>query len=465
MRDTNSGLLTLKHGMSWFCDPRAGAATIEKGAHSNVRRKRRGVKLSGYDKESEWFWKSPLYKRLREIEWRKPANLLSLLFSEHDEVRLHTPVIGWLLDPNGDHGLGLEPLSRFLQQLGVALPANVAPGSVKVWRERYFPKYGRVDLLIEYPGVAFVIENKLLAADQDAQLWRYQQILVEEIGADSGGLFYLTIDGSEPSDGSRRAPEGALGDQLPPAYQCISYRAEILEWLGGLVSEVSDGKPRIQHSLEQYLEIVMEVTGMHSRRDAMEELDQSGLMEHIQQNPEDAAVLARLTRSVRFLHARLLEDLINAVQERLKSELSLESVENVARKDRLGWGVYEAWASGKTAKGTILFRVQSISDPALQNVHLVIGLDAADMFWVGLGHFVDGEHQGNVVSGERFGGIPGHNSNQWWLSWVTISELDPAAFDGADGVGRLAVDQNLAELVERVLGICRQYLAILAKEA
>ena len=48
---------------------------------------------------------------------------------------------------------------------------------------------------------------------------------------------------------------------------------------------------------------------------------------------------------------------------------------------------------------------------------------------------------------------------------MTISELDPAAFDGADGVGRLAVDQNLAELVERVLGICRQYLAILAKEA
>lgn len=104
-----------------------------------------------------------------------------------------------------------------------------------------------------------------------------------------------------------------------------------------------------------------------------------------------------------------------------------------------------------------------VSGPALQNVHLVIGLDAADMFWVGLCRFVEGDRQENVVSGDRFGVIPGHNSNQWWLSWVTISELDPAAFDGIDGVGRLTVDQNLAELVECVLGICRQYLAILAK--
>lgn len=423
------------------------------------------LKLSTCDKDGDWFWKSELCERLRAVQCQEPANLLSLLFSAHDEVRLHTPMIGWLLDPSGDHGLGMEPLTRFLTKLGVPVPDHFASLSVNVWRERYFPGYGRVDLIIEYQGHAIVIENKLYAADQEAQLSRYQQVLDELICPESGSLYYLTIDGSEPSDVSCAAPEGLQGDHRAPDYHCISYRSDILGWLVELISEVSEDNSRVRDSLEQYLEIVMEVTGMHSRRDAMEELNQSGLMGHIQQNPEDAAVLARLTRSVRFLHARLLEDLVNAVQERLKSELSLESVENVARKDRLGWGVYEAWASGKTAKGTILFRVQSISDPALQNVHLVIGLDAADMFWVGLGHFVDGEHQGNVVSGERFGGIPGHNSNQWWLSWVTISELDPAAFDGADGVGRLAVDQNLAELVERVLGICRQYLAILAKEA
>tara|TARA_R100001463_G_scaffold15928_16_gene41406 strand:- start:217 stop:1341 length:1125 start_codon:yes stop_codon:yes gene_type:complete len=374
-------------------------------------------------------------------------------------------MIGWLLDPKGDHGLGIEPLMRFLERLGAPIPDACANQSVSVWRERYFPGYGRVDLIIEYQGHAIVIENKLYAADQEAQLSRYQQVLDELICPESGSLYYLTIDGSEPSDVSCAAPEGLQGDHRAPDYHCISYRSDILGWLVELISEVSEDNSRVRVSLEQYLEIVMEVTGMHSRKDAMEELDQTGLMEHIQQNPEDTAVLARLTRSVHFLHAKLLEGLVNAVQEGLKSELSLEPVENVARKDRLDWGVYEAWARGKTAKGTLLFRVQGISEPALRSVHLVIGLDAADMFWVGLGHFVDGEHQENVVSGDRFGGIPGHNSNQWWLSWVTINELDPAAFDGADGVGRLALDQNSAELVERVLGLCRQYLAILAKEA
>ncbi|WP_050760174.1 PD-(D/E)XK nuclease family protein [Alcanivorax sp. DG881] len=421
--------------------------------------------LSRYDSVSEWFWKSDLCERLRGAKPSKPSNVLSLLFSAHDEVRLHTPMIGWLLDPQGDHGLGMEPLTRFLERLGAPIPDACANQSVSVWRERYFPGYGRVDLIVEYQGRAIVIENKLYAADQEAQLSRYQQVLDELICPEPGSLYYLTIDGSEPSDVSCAAPEGQQGDHRAPDYHCISYCSDILGWLVELISEVSEENSRVRHSLEQYLEIVMEVTGMHSRKDAMEELKQSGLLEHIRRNPGDAAVLAGLTRSVRFLHAKLLEDLVNAVQERLKSESSLVSVENAARKDRLDWSVYEAWAGGKTAKGTLLFKVQSVSDPALQNVHLLIGLDAADMFWVGLGHFVDGEHQDNVVSGDRFGVIPGHNSNQWWLSWVTIKELDPAAFDGADGVGRLAVDQSLAELVERVLGVCRQYLAILDKEA
>jgi len=418
-------------------------------------------KLSTCEKDGDWFWESGLCERLRAVQCQEPANLLSLLFSAHDEVRLHTPMIGWLLDPSGDHGLGMEPLRRFLEKLGVSVPGNVGSRSVSVWRERYFPGYGRVDLIIEYPGAAIVIENKLHAADQEAQLWRYRQILDKEIGLATGGLFYLTIDGSDPSDVSRSAPEGLQGDHQDPAYQCISYRSEIREWLSELTSEVSEKNSRIQHSLEQYLEIVMEVTGMHSRRDAMKELDQSGLMEHMQHNPDDASVLARLTRSVYFLHARLLERLLNDVQGRLNSEPSLEPVLDTARKNKLDWGVYEAWARGKTPQGTLLYRIKGVRDEALQDVHLVIGLDEGDLLWVGLGYFVDGEHQDNLGCGDRFSAIPGHNSNQWWLSWVTIRELDPAAFDGADGVGRLAVDQNLADLAESVAGICRQYLAIL----
>ena len=133
--------------------------------------------MNNHNNEWNQFAASALYKRMSDYRAVQNPNILKTLFSTHDEVRLHTPMIGWLLDPSGDHGLGMEPLRRFLEKLGVSVPGNVDSRSVRVWRERYFPGYGRVDLIIEYPGAAIVIENKLHAADQEAQLWRYQQIL------------------------------------------------------------------------------------------------------------------------------------------------------------------------------------------------------------------------------------------------------------------------------------------------
>ena len=186
--------------------------------------------------------------------------------------------------------------------------------------------------MIKWSGGVIIIENKLYAADQKSQLWRYRRVLDQEVRSASRDLFYLTLDGSAPSALSCSAPnaEGGQGALQASDYRCISYRSEVRDWLVALISDVPEENVRTRQCLEQYLEIVMEVTGMHSREDAMKELDQSGLKEYIQRNPDDAAVLAGLTRSVRFLHAKLLEDLVNAVQERLKSESSLVSVENLS---------------------------------------------------------------------------------------------------------------------------------------
>ena len=101
------------------------------------------------------------------MSYTEKPNLLTLLFAVHDEVRLHTPLLGWLLDPKGDHGLGKEPLSRFLSMLEID---GAGADHAQVWRERSFPEHGRVDLMIRLPGCCLVIENKLYAADQEAQL-------------------------------------------------------------------------------------------------------------------------------------------------------------------------------------------------------------------------------------------------------------------------------------------------------
>ena len=394
------------------------------------------------------------------MSYTEKPNLLTLLFAVHDEVRLHTPLLGWLLDPKGDHGLGKEPLSRFLSMLEID---GAGADHAQVWRERSFPEHGRVDLMIRLPGCCLVIENKLYAADQEAQLWRYQRVLAAEVAPPvTSHLFYLTLDGCEPSPTSVSAPADA-GDAPgleEGSYQCISYETEIHSWLTGLLEWTCAKQKagRIQHILTQYNEVLMEAIGMHSREEALSELKSSGLMDHVVANQGDVTTLARLTRSVFFLHARLLEELIEGVHQVLEKESRLERVKSPERWNELNWGIYEGWARGRTPSGYRFYSIHGVRERKLENLHLVVGLDASDGFWVGLGRFEEGKHAEVPADRNRFADVEGATHNNWWLSWVTIQEVDPAQFDGDRGVGRLATSEGKGVIVDKAIDLCRRYL-------
>tara|TARA_B100000378_G_scaffold71776_1_gene55132 strand:- start:6643 stop:7905 length:1263 start_codon:yes stop_codon:yes gene_type:complete len=416
--------------------------------------------LSDHKEDISWFWSSDLYYRLQAMRDTKEPNLLKLLFAAHDEVRLHTPVLGWLLDPKGDHGLGKGPLVRFLSMLNLDF---AGAGSAQVWRERSFAEYGRVDLMIQLPGSCVVIENKLYAADQEAQLWRYQKVLNAQAGPPATShLFYLTPDGCEPSPFSISAPADS-GDKTAlekDSYRCISYQTEVHAWLEGLLEWASKQteKRRTHHILQQYYEVLMEVIGMHSREEALAELESSGLQEHLARHQGDVSALARLTRSIHFLHAKLLEELVEAVHEKLGEEPRLEPAESPNRWNDFDWPTYEGWAKGRTPDGYRFYRILNTSDAELQDMYLVVGLDAADRFWVGLGRFEEGEHVSVPNDRNRFADIEGATHNEWWLSWVTIQELNPAQLDGDSGVGRLATPEVKGAVVNKVMTLCRRYL-------
>ena len=407
-----------------------------------------------------WFWESDLCQSLRAMSYTEKPNLLTLLFAVHDEVRLHTPLLGWLLDPKGDHGLGKEPLSRFLSMLEID---DTGADHAQVWRERSFPEHGRVDLMIRLPGCCLVIENKLYAADQEAQLWRYQQVLAAEAAPPvTSHLFYLTLDGCEPSPISVSAPAGS-GDAPgleEGSYQCISYETEIHSWLTDLLEWICAKQEtgRIHHILTQYSEVLMEAIGMHSREEALSELKSSGLMDHVVANQGDVTTLARLTRSVFFLHARLLEELIEGVHQVLEKESRLERVKSPERWNELNWGIYEGWARGRTPSGYRFYRIHGVRDRKLENLHLVVGLDASDRFWVGLGRFEEGKHAEVPDDRNRFADVEGATHNNWWLSWVTIQEVDPAQFDGDNGVGKMATPEGRGVIVDKAIDLCRRYL-------
>ena len=122
------------------------------------------------------------------------------------------------------------------------------------------------------------------------------------------------------------------------SYQCISYQNEIHTWISALLKEVPE-ESRVHHILAQYHEVLMEVIGMHSREEAVKELESSGLMDHIAENQGDIGALAKLTRSVFFLHAKLLEELIETIHEALINEPRLESVKPPDRWKELDWTI------------------------------------------------------------------------------------------------------------------------------
>lgn len=97
-------------------------------------------------------------------------------------------VFAFLLDPGAKHYQGRLFLDAFLKTID-ELPCLIEnqdlrptlKGNVGVTTEKYTPKNGRLDILIEDENEAIAIENKIhYAKDQDQQLWSYYDWLKKE---------------------------------------------------------------------------------------------------------------------------------------------------------------------------------------------------------------------------------------------------------------------------------------------
>ncbi len=159
-------------------------------------------------------------------------NVFNVLGVDNMELS-HSVFLAALLDPNGSHGIQDAFPKAFID--------IIAHGSTKpeldTAHAQVYTEYnicnitdttgGRIDILItdrsdadDTPSGHAIIENKIWAADQPNQLVRYHNFAPNTV------LFYLTLNGDEPSKQSRgdlNAPSGG--------YQCISYRSDIIGWL------------------------------------------------------------------------------------------------------------------------------------------------------------------------------------------------------------------------------------------
>ena len=191
-------------------------------------------------------------------------NMFTILRKESDEVYLHSRFLSALLDPNGPHRLGTVFLDLFLKRLDSKFVYDEK--SLEVYPNNLNrSEYKEIDICFidRVAKKAVMVENKIYHEDTNhedkGQLENYYGRLIEEdkIPEDGIEVYYLTLDGHEPSEDSVKL--SGKYPNLQDKVKCISYSVEILEWLRTIVKECYN-KPSLRESIIQYIKIVENMT-------------------------------------------------------------------------------------------------------------------------------------------------------------------------------------------------------------
>ena len=207
-------------------------------------------------------------------EGKEKFNVFTCLMDSSDEVNLHSRFISSLLDPQGNHGLGFAPIDIILKTLNSSFQYDqetieVIP-SFSNWSE-----YKEIDILLidRRTKYAIIIENKINACDSnhgdEGQLERYYRRIIEEdkIPQENVDVYYLTIDGHEPSEES--VSTSSRYKDLPDILRCITYGNEIMRWLQQCM-QIACNKPFIRETVAQYINLIKEMINDTEIEDRLE---------------------------------------------------------------------------------------------------------------------------------------------------------------------------------------------------
>lgn len=191
-------------------------------------------------------------------------NVFSILKVERNEVYTHSAMLCELLDPNGAHGMGDEFLKLFLEEIPLRNKIILNTKKAHIIKEEFIGPInrkketgGQIDILIEFksPDYKIIIENKIDASDQEAQLARYYNYLISKDSEKNFTILYLTKFGNPPSDYSI----GKILKENIPFWDCISYNFHIQEWLKKCIDVSSTNLP-VKEILKQYSNLIDKIT-------------------------------------------------------------------------------------------------------------------------------------------------------------------------------------------------------------
>lgn len=139
------------------------------------------------------------------LPWTGKFNMFDVLKISRTEIR-HSNMLGWLLNPNENHGMGDVFLKGILQRL----VENDSDGRYDVFNVLLMDFYTfsvmrewkNIDILLTSTEekTVIAIENKVGSHEHSNQLNRYRNVLEKEYPDYNRMLVFLTPDGEEPSD-------------------------------------------------------------------------------------------------------------------------------------------------------------------------------------------------------------------------------------------------------------------------
>lgn len=252
-------------------------------------------------------------------------NVFNILGLESKEVRLHSALLAELLRPNGMSGVGNAFQKAFLAIL--VLPENyIVDGKVSVELSigtTTDTEGGRIDIIMEDGNHAIIIENKIYARDEPAQLLRYTNFAKNNYPY-GYRLLYLTLDGKEASDDSAQG--------CP--YQCISYKNEISKWLAEC-ARISFDRPLVRETIRQYINLIKQLTNQ-----SMGTLEDNKLVELVA-SPEHVAEYLMIINNQTAIENKIRLGFVTEI-EKMARDMGYEIVPVGDKRTYLyeGWGGY-----------------------------------------------------------------------------------------------------------------------------
>jgi len=198
-------------------------------------------------------------KKCEERDSRKDQfNVFEAMFDKtYDEKNVHSRFIWSLLNYRFNNR---QPYLDVFLNVVESKFGNEDSKSFNVYKE-----CDDIDILLfdNKTKKAVIIENKIYAGDsnhkEEGQLEKYYRIVVEKykIPAESVEVYYLTLNGHEPSEES--VSTSKKYSELRNKVQCVSYKYHITNWLKKSMQFAYD-KPFQRETILQYLKLINTMT-------------------------------------------------------------------------------------------------------------------------------------------------------------------------------------------------------------